>query len=62
MSNQHLPPSGRRNRKSPLTSHDERSNRKLLIVTPPNSPPAGLVALDGHEADNKLTFTIKIPA
>jgi copper resistance protein C len=46
----------------PLTSHDDRSNRKLLIVSLPNSPPAGLVALDSHEADNKLTFTIKIPA
>ncbi|HUZ91336.1 MAG TPA: copper resistance CopC family protein [Methylocella sp.] len=53
----------------PLTSHGDRGDQHVLIVTLPDNLPPGpvnigyhVLSVDGHTVDDKLTFTIKAPA
>jgi copper resistance protein C len=50
----------------PLASHGDDSDQKLLIVTLPDTLPAGpvnigyhVLSVDGHVVDDKFSFTIK---
>jgi methionine-rich copper-binding protein CopC len=52
--------------KIPLTSRGDSSDPKLLIVTFPDTAPAGevvigfhILSVDGHVVEDKLRFTIK---
>jgi methionine-rich copper-binding protein CopC len=52
----------------PLTSHGNDTNPRLLVVTLPDSLPAGpvvigyhMLSVDGHTVDDKLNFTVKAP-
>jgi copper resistance protein C len=52
----------------PLTTQGDKTDQRILIVTPPDSLPAGpvnigyhVLSVDGHTVDDKLMFTIKAP-
>src|SRR5262245_41992776 len=50
----------------PLASRGDSSDKKLLVVTMPDSVPAGpvvikyhVLSVDGHTIEDKLSFTVK---
>jgi copper resistance protein C len=53
-------------RQIPLSSRGDSSDKKLLVVTMPDSVPAGpvvinyhVLSVDGHTIDDKFSFTVK---